>query len=1085
MRRSLFLTVALACAFVRLAPAFATEPKIEFNRDIRPILSDACFHCHGPDSAKRQAGLRLDQEEAAKAERDGHRAIFAGEAARSEMVRRITSANPDEVMPPRNSNRSLTAAQIDLLKKWIDQGAQWQSHWSFIAPRRPSVPEIANLGEPGGVSPRIGTTKSPGAGAARLANVIDAFVLQRLAQEGLALANEAEKTTLVRRVTLDLTGAPPTLAEVDEFLADSTPDAFEQLVDRLLASPRYGERMVLDWLDAARYADTNGYQGDGTRTMWPWRDWAIRAINSNMPFDQFTVEQLAGDLLPNATLDQKIATGFHRNHPLNGEGGRIAEESRVEYVMDRVETTGTVWLGLTIGCCRCHDHKYDPLAQKEYYQLYAYFNSIAESGAVDRGGNANPVERLATPETERRVNELREEVALAEQTQQTGLAAVDAAQAEWEQNPSGMTSWTVLDPLAIKSKNGATLTKQPDQSVLASGESPAKDDYEVMFRINAGQVDKPTLVTGLRLEVMADESLPSKGPGRAPENGNFVLTTLELEASAASDPSKPNSKKTVKIPFNRADADYSQGGFNPAGVIDTDKNTGWAVAGGDNGKSRVAIFVCTNPLALTGQTELKVTLKHESVHLQHNLGRFRISLTTNGAPRLDAPPAEVVAALSVAADKRTDAQQTQLRDYYRTKVSPQFASLKSAVDAAKKKVTDYENSLPVTMVMQDQPKPRESFVLTRGSYTQPGDKVSHGVPAALPPLAADAPPNRLALAKWLVDPTNPLTARVTVNRAWQSFFATGLVKTTEDFGTQGQPPSHPELLDWLAVEFGRGVVSVPISVFSEDKNNPDNSTLTEHRTLKTEHSRPLWDVKHLHRLIVTSATYRQSSRVTNDLRERDPENRLLARGPRHRMSAFAIRDMALAMSGLLVERIGGPSVKPYQPAGIWEDASLGKIGYAPDKGEGLYRRSLYTFWRRIAAPTMFFDASNRNVCTVKLLRTNTPLQALALMNDITYVEAARKLAERTLLEGGETPDARLTFAFRIATSRPPTPDERTLLTQALLQMQAHYNQDSAAANKLIATGDSPRDLRLNPTDLAAHTALMNLILNLDETMTKE
>ena len=413
-------------------------------------------------------------------------------------------------------------------------------------------------------------------------------------------------------------------------------------------------------------------------------------------------------------------------------------------------------------------------------------------------------------------------------------------------------------------------------------------------------------------------------------------------------------------------------------------------------------------------------------------------------------------------------------------MSSQFASLKSAVDATKKKVTDYENGLTVTMVMQDQPKPRESFVLTRGSYTQPGEKVSHGVPAALPPLAADAPPNRLALAKWLVDPTNPLTARVTVNRAWQAFFATGLVKTTEDFGTQGQPPSHPELLDWLAVEFGGALNAAGKTAIASQP--PSVSADLQPSTINPQHS---WDIKHLHRLIVTSATYRQSSRVTNELRERDPENRLLARGPRHRMSAFAIRDMALAMSGLLVERIGGPSVKPYQPAGIWEDASLGKIGYAPDKGEGLYRRSLYTFWRRIAAPTMFFDASNRNVCTVKLPRTNTPLQALALMNDITYVEAARKLAERALLEGGETPDARLTFAFRIATSRAPTPDERTLLTQALAQMKAHYEQDPAAANKLIATGDSPRAPRLNPTDLAAHTALMNLILNLDETMTKE
>lgn len=1050
MSRSLIWIAALAIGlfgvglFGGMALVLGAEPKIEFNRDIRPILSDACFHCHGPDSAKRQAGLRLDQEVAAKAERDGHRAIVAGEAARSELVRRITSTNSDEVMPPRNSNRSLTAAQIALLQRWINDGAQWQSHWSFLAPQRPAVPDVtrplANLS--------LGTQPST-LNPQPIRHPIDSFVRQRLVAEGLTPASEAEKTTLIRRVTLDLTGVPPMLSEVDEFVFDASLDAYEKVVDRLLASPRYGERMVLDWLDAARYADTNGYQGDGTRTMWPWRNWAINALNSNMPFDQFTVEQLAGDLLSNATLDQKIATGFHRNHPLNGEGGRIAEESRVEYVFDRVETTGTVWLGLTIGCCRCHDHKYDPLAQKEYYQLSAYFNSIAESGAVDRGGNANPVERIVTPENERRLISLREEVALAEQSQQAGLAPVDAAQLEWEQNPIGVTPWTVLDPVTFTSKNGATLTKQADQSVLASGESPMQDDYEVTFRMNLGQPDRPARATGLRLEAMFDDSLPSKGPGRAPENGNFVLTTLELEAASVAD-----AAQKQQVAFNRADADYSQGGFSPTGVYDTDKNTGWAIAGGDSSKNRVAIFVFTTPLALTGATDLKLMLKHESVHLKHVLGRFRISLTTNVAPRLDTTPAEIVAALSTAIDKRTDSQKGQLRDYYRSKVSPQFASLKMVVDAARKKASDYENSLTVTMVMLDQPKPRDSFVLIRGAYTQQGEKVSHGVPAVLPVLPADAPPNRLALAKWLVDPANPLTARVTVNRAWQAFFGTGLVKTTEDFGTQGVPPSHPELLDWLAVEFGGGT---PVA----------------------------WDMKHLHRLLVTSATYRQSSRVTNELHEHDPENRLLARGPRHRMSAFAIRDMALAMSGLLVERIGGPSVKPYQPAGIWEDASLGNIGYTPDKGEGLYRRSLYTFWRRIAAPTMFFDASSRNVCTVKLPRTNTPLQALALMNDVTYVEAARKLAERMLLEGGETVDARLTFAFRIATSRRPTPDERTLLTQALAAMKTHYDQDSAAANKLITAGDSPRDPSLNVTELAAYTALANLILNLDETMTKE
>ena len=1058
MNRTILLSVSLVSLIILATQASAAEPKIEFNRDIRPILSDACFHCHGPDSAKRQAGLRLDQEKEAKAERGGHRAIFAGEASRSELVRRISSTNPDEVMPPRDSNRSLTPTQIKLLTQWIDEGAPWQAHWSFIAPQRPAVPEAT---------------------AALSRNMIDSFVNQRLTQEGLSQSSEAEETTLVRRVTLDLTGVPPTLNEVDEFLADGSPDAYEKLVDRLLASPRYGERMVLDWLDAARYADTNGYQGDGTRTMWPWRNWAINALNSNMPFDQFTVEQLAGDLLPNATLEQKIATGFHRNHPLNGEGGRIAEESRVEYVFDRVETTGTVWLGLTIGCCRCHDHKYDPLSQKEYYQLSAYFNSIAESGAVDRGGNANPVERIVTPENERRLSELRDEVARAEKVQQEGLAAIDVAQLEWEKNPSGVTAWAVLDPVSFKSKNGATLARNDDRSVLASGESPAKDDYEITFRWTPSDMSL-SRATGLRLEAMSDDTLPSKGPGRAPENGNFVLTTMELEAISAADP-----KQKKKVVFNRADADYSQGGFAPTGVYDADKNSGWAVAGSDNTKGRVAVFAFTEPLIFDGETELKLTLKHESIHIKHVLGRFKISLTGDASPRLDAPPADIIATLGTAADKRTDSQKQQLRDYYRNKVSSQFASLKAVVDAAKKKVTDYENSLTITMVMQDQPKPRDTFILTRGSYTQPGEKVSHGVPATLPPIPTDAPPNRLALARWLVDPSNPLTARVTVNRAWQSFFGTGLVKTTEDFGTQGQPPSHPELLDWLAVEFGGETRAESRETRASDQPSTSTTGSFSGSPLSTLNSRLPWDTKHLHRLIVTSATYRQSSRVPPALRERDPENRLLARGPRYRMSAFAIRDMALAMSGLLVERIGGPSVRPYQPAGIWEDASLGKIGYTLDKGEGLYRRSLYTFWRRIAAPTMFFDASSRNVCTVKLPRTNTPLQALALMNDITYVEAARKLAERMLTEGGDTTDSRITFAFRIATSRPPSPDEKVLLTQALASMKAHYEQDSASANQLITAGDSPRDLNLNATDLAAYTAVANLILNLDETMTKE
>jgi hypothetical protein len=786
-------TLALLAAALA-APAAGAEPlpeKVEFNRDVRPILSDNCFACHGPDPAKRKAGLRLDTEEGAFAKRRRRQAVVPGRPEKSEAFLRITSADETERMPPPRSHRKVTARQAQVIRRWIEQGAKWQKHWALLPPVRPAAPAVKARAWP--------------------RNPIDTFILARLEQEGLAPSPEAERTTLIRRLTLDLTGLPPTPAEVGAFRADARPGAYERVVDRLLASPRYGERMVLEWLDAARYADSNGYQQDRTRTLWPWRDGVIEALNRNQPFDQFTVEQLAGDLLPGASVRQKVATGFHRNHMLNGEGGRIAEESRVDYVVDRVDTTATVWLGLTLGCARCHDHKFDPFSQKEYYQLFAYFNNVAESGAVDRGGNAAPVLRLPTPGQSARLAEL-------------GRALADL-----------------------------------DRQIAALG-----------------------------------------GPGKKSDEG-----------------------------------------------------------------------------------------------------RLR--------------------------------------------------ALRQKREAARKERERVDRSVLQTMVMEERPKPRDTFVLVRGAYDKYGEKVRPGVPAALAPLPKGAPPNRLGLARWLVDPANPLTARVAVNRHWQAFFGAGLVKTAEDFGVQGEPPSHPELLDWLAVQFRAGG----------------------------------WDVKALHRLIVTSATYRQSSRQTAALRARDPNNVLLARGPRYRLSAFVLRDQALAASGLLAERLGGPPVKPYQPAGVWEEMTFGQVRYQMDKGEALYRRSLYTFWRRTVGPTMLFDTSARQVCSVRQPRTNTPLQALVLLNDPTYVEAARVLAERVLREGGPGDAGRLTLLFRLLTAREPREAERAILARALGRLRGQYRADRAAARKLASVGEWPRNAKLDVVEVAAYAGLATLVLNLDEVVNKE
>lgn len=994
----------------------AAEPvRVNFSRDILPILSDNCFACHGPDQNQRKADLRLDTRDGAL--RTKSPIIVPGKSGESDLYLRVTSDDKEEVMPPPKSNRKLTPRQIELLKLWIDDGAVWGKHWAYEAPQRPQPPEVKN--------------------PAWQKNPIDRFVLARLEQEGLQPAPPAPKETFMRRVTLDLTGLPPTLEEIGVFIHDDSEKSYETLVDRLLNSPRYGERMAWEWLDAARYADTNGYQGDPTRSMWYWRDWVIEALNWNMPFDQFTIEQLAGDLLPNPTRSQLIATGFHRNHMINGEGGRIAEESRVDYVQDRVETTGTVWMGLTFNCCRCHDHKFDPFAQREYYQLAAYFNSIDESGGTDAYPQAQPLLAMATPEQEARMVELKVREAAASKERDAVEQKLRGVQVEWEKILAGnggkpaQPEWVALAPEELASEGGATLAKVADNAILVSGQNPPQDSFTISAKI------KPQEITGIRIEALPDSSLVNSGPGRA-DNGNFVLTEFKVLLDG-----KP-------IGLTAISADFEQSGFPVTGAVDGKNESGWAVAS-EFGKAHTALFEAKLPAATNGaERAVTIRLEFRSPHASHVLGKFRISATSSPAATFRPIPENIRAIAALNLDQRNDGQKKELTDYYLNN-NAEFAEAKRTADGARQAREQAEKEIPKTMILRDRAQPRETFILIRGAYDKFGDKVTHGVPAILPALSADAAPNRLALARWIVSPDHPLTARVTVNRYWQLFFGNGLVKTAEDFGVQGEKPSHPELLDWLAREFIESG----------------------------------WNVKQFHKLIVMSATYRQSSKVAPAMIERDPENRLLARGPRYRLPSWMIRDQALAASGLLVDKIGGKPVLGYQPPGIWEEATFGQIRYNQEHGEALYRRSLYTFWRRIVGPTMFFDVANRQTCTVKIARTNTPLHALVTLNDVTYVESARALAQRVLLGPARDDASRIADAFRYLTSREPKPAELDILSLRLEKLRKLYAGDEAAAKKLIATGESVPDPKLNPVELAAYTSLATVLLNLDETISKE
>lgn len=1002
------------------AAAVAADPaRLDFNRDVRPILAEHCLNCHGFDDRTRKGGLRLDRaEDAWKGGKSGRPAIVPGKAAESELVKRLRTTDPDDRMPPEEKGVPLTDAQRATLERWVAEGGEYRPHWAFLRPEPQPVPAVK----------KEGWARSP----------LDAFVLARMEREGLEPRPEADRTTLARRLSLDLTGLPPKPEEIDAFVADTAPNAYERLVDRLLASARYGERMAVDWLDAARYADTHGYHIDSARDMTSWRDGVIRAFNDNQRYDQFTVEQIAGDLLPEATEAQKVASGFNRNHMINYEGGAIPEEYHTAYIVDRINTTSTVWLGLTVACAQCHDHKYDPITTRDYYGMYAIFNGVPENGLDGRNGNAVPVVRLPKAEQAAESERLAALVRTAEARLASPPPEVREAQREWEQSLSKAgAAWNVARLAKADSSTGARMEEQKDGSWFVPLPAAPREDYVLTL----ASIDAP--VTGVRIEALPDDRLPSKGPGRF-DNGNIVLGEVVATSGGRT------------LSWKSASASHSQDGYPVAKAIDGDLATGWAILP-RAGKASSAVFALSEPV-MAGTAPLVVTLRFSPAFDRHSLGRFRVSVTSEASPQDAADVPEAIRAIArVEPSARTAEQGKDITRHYQEQVSPVMRRLREEVAAAKKARDDHERAIPTSMVMAEMAKPRDTFVLVRGQYDKKGDKVGRTLLSALPGLPGGGEADRLALARWLVSPEQPLTARVTVNRLWQMLFGNGLVKSAENFGTQGDLPSHPELLDWLALELVRTG----------------------------------WDVKGFLKMVVTSATYRQDSRAPRTLYERDPENRLLARGPRIRLQAEFLRDLALSASGLLDDRIGGPPVFPYQPAGLWEELMSREDNdaftaqkYVPSKGRDLYRRTMYTFIKRTSPhPSLSnFDAPDRQVCSVRRPRTNTPLQALALMNDPTYVEAARHLAAR-MVGSGETAEARIASGFRRVLGRLPTARETAVLARLHQDQREVFLKDAEAARRLLSVGDSPATAG-DAADMAAWAVVAGAILNLDEAVTK-
>ncbi len=1061
--------------FVLLAlSAFGQHEKpvqpLEFNRDIRPILSDRCYFCHGPDSSNRKTKLRLDREEDARADLGkGRFGIVPGSPEQSEIYKRITSTSKALRMPPSYlGHDALPADDVEKIRRWIAEGGTYQPHWAFVPPRKQDAAEVSH--------------------AAWSASAIDRILYARLRREGLEPRQEADKRTLLRRVTLDLTGLPPTPHEADAFVADTSSKAYERVVDRLLATPRYAERMAIRWLESARYADTNGYQTDGPREMWKWRDWVIESFHRNQPFDEFTVEQLAGDLLPEATLAQRIATGFHRNHRTSAEGGIVNEEFRVEYVADRAETTGTVWLGLTVGCARCHDHKFDPIPQRDFYSLFAFFNNVPERGFVWNFGNEPPTVLAPTRQQQQHLDALTSQAEDKAHAVEQARGNLSAQRETWETSLS-----------ASRANARQPTGRQP-------GDWQPSAAMALHWSLESPDVGKPLRCETTRAESADCGAAPATlvtAPGRFGQALHFDgKGFLEMESSPRFNYRDPFTFSLWMSPEESSPGEANMGILSQGEDDFEGQQHGLYLL---DGKVRLHSTFRWSDLGMRLETKRRVKpghWTHLAVTYDGSMLAKGVRIYVNGEPwetevlfdqhlwpidskepwrigaaggmRFRGALDEIriyqralsqaeVSALSTAENLHTIAaipsgrrsahQQAKLRLAYERQFSPApFRALLAEADSAHGELAAFRASIPTTMVMQEQPGIRETFVLQRGAYDAPGEKVSAATPSALPPMPANLPRNRLGLARWIVSRDNPLTARVAVNRLWAMLFGTGIVKTVEDFGSQGEWPVHPELLDWLAVEF------------------MDSG----------------WDIKHILKQMVMSAAYRQDSRVTPELLERDPENRLLARGPRFRLPAEMIRDQALAVAGLLVERQGGPPVKPYQPPGLWQELAGGQ-GYQEDEGEGLYRRSLYTYWRRTVAPPMMvnFDAATRETCVVHQVRTNTPLQALNLMNDVTFLEAARHLASHMLKKTGEGDEAALREGFLRTLGRAPRSTEQDVLQAALHRYSAYYGQHPEDASRFLASGKSPAEPWADTAQHAAYMALASILLNLDETVTKE
>lgn len=1157
---------------------------LSFNRDVRPILSQHCFSCHGPDEKTRKHGLRLDlEEDARRALKSGHRAVVPGKPEDSALVARIELPDGDEKMPPAETKRPLSAEKIAVLKRWIIEGAKYEGHWAYLPPKRPAPPEVRKTDWP--------------------RNDIDRFVLARLEKEGVAPSPEASREKLLRRVSLDLTGLPPTVEELEGFLADSDAKAYEKVVDRLLASPHYGERMAQQWLDLARYGETQGYHHDRHRDQWHWRDWVIDAFNRNQPFDQFTIDQLAGDLVPNPTRDQLVATGFHRNEMTTSEGGALPEEYIVKYAVGRVDTTARVWLGTSMACAECHEHKYDPISQKEFYRFFAFFFDTPENGLDAEELNPSPRITLETPEQRAKLDQLDREVAALEASEKMVFEAPrddwDRSQALWERRhrDESVAGWSPLRMTSARVVRGGSLRQRDDGSIaFESGGAEAGTVFELSFQTDAARLN------GLRLDTLPDPALPGQGAGLG-KDGEFVLSQVEAEVRSrdsaledfARDPLElgpwssvgpfaagsekeafdkefgpeknmdpsvayadgklrwtehldwkdgeytrlesqphgavylmrtltvseprvmeaalgsddglrvwlngrsllahqvaralgpdqervrlwlrpgenrlllkisnaggesgfhfrvlPGAVTSAPLDFAAAGSDHQAGEHVARAAIDGRPETGWSVGAGEKAGHSL-LLRSVEDFGFKGGSEIVVRLRFESPKPEALLARFRVSAAWSPTlPEFLDYPAEVQSALfSDAAATKEDARLT-LRKFFRSRAVTEANQTRQLLAAKRKERDDFRNGWPTAMVMRQASPMRETQVRIRGQYFNKGEKVEPGVPVQLYPWKEGLPPNRLGLARWLVDPGHPLTPRVAVNQYWQRLFGVGLVKTAEDFGSQGEWPSHPELLDWLATEFIRCG----------------------------------WDIKAMQRLLVTSATYRQDSAVTRELLDKDPENRWLARGPRFRLDAENVRDVALAAAGLLNPKVGGPSAFPFQPPGLWGQVSFeGTRDYVQSDGAENYRRGLYTYWRRSIPYASFtvFDAPSREVCIVRRPRTNTPLQALALLNDPVYVEAARALAQRVLQKGGTTVADRLDYAFRVTLGRKPSEKERGILKAACEREFRRFAENREAANQLLHVGASRPPVQVDIAELAAWTMLANTLLNLDETITR-